>query len=191
VNWRLAAAGVALVAAVTGLGWVVTDRPSSPDTVSTEPVPVAVAEPSSIAIPRINVRSSLIGLGRDKEGSAPAVPDARTQWAQAAWFNESPAPGDYGGAVIVGHVDGGGHRGVFHDLDDLTADDEVLIGRADGTWATFRVTTVEQIPKDQYPAERIHGVSGQRELWLISCGGSFDRGTGQYRDSVIVHALLR
>jgi hypothetical protein len=36
----------------------------------------------------------------------------------------------------------------------------------------------------------VYGPSSQRELRLITCGGSFDKASGNYVDNIIVSAVL-
>lgn len=62
------------------------------------------------------------------------------------------------------------------------------MARADGTTNTWTVESSEQVPKDDLPAERIWNSTTAPVLRLITCGGSFDRSVGHYRDNVIVYA---
>lgn len=50
------------------------------------------------------------------------------------------------------------------------------------------VTRTELHPKDQLPNDEIWGATDQRELRLITCGGSFDASRRSYRDNVVVWA---
>jgi hypothetical protein len=50
------------------------------------------------------------------------------------------------------------------------------------------VERVEHVPKEALPTERIWNHTREPVLRLITCGGSFDRSTGHYRDNVIVYA---
>ena len=59
-----------------------------------------------------------------------------------------------------------------------------------GVWLSFRVTTVERYPKDQFPTERVYRPTPGPELRVITCGGAFDRSRGSYRDNVVVYAVL-
>lgn len=106
------------------------------------------------------------------------------------WYDRSPTPGQRGPAVLAGHVDWGGKRGAFYGLRELRAGDAVVIDRADGSVATFRVDRVEEHPKDDFPTEEVYGDIDHAGLRLITCGGSFDTGSGNYRDNVIVFASL-
>jgi hypothetical protein len=50
------------------------------------------------------------------------------------------------------------------------------------------VERVERRPKEDLPMGRIWNRTDRPVLRLITCGGSFDRGAGHYRDNVIVYA---
>jgi hypothetical protein len=52
------------------------------------------------------------------------------------------------------------------------------------------VERVERQPKQALPTDRIWNRTRRPVLRLITCGGSFDRATGHYRDNVIVYANL-
>ena len=52
------------------------------------------------------------------------------------------------------------------------------------------VERVERQPKQALPTARIWDHTRRPVLRLITCGGSFDRASGHYRDNVIVYASL-
>jgi hypothetical protein len=68
------------------------------------------------------------------------------------------------------------------------AADEILIGRHGGTTIRFLVGRLERHPKTALPTSRIWTNARRPLLRLITCGGSFDRTTGHYRDNLIVYA---
>ena len=63
------------------------------------------------------------------------------------------------------------------------------VRRADGTLAVFRVTLVQEYPKDHFPTESVYGPTPDAELRLITCGGTFDSTTGHYLSNYIVYAV--
>jgi sortase (surface protein transpeptidase) len=109
---------------------------------------------------------------------------------QAGWYSLGSTPGEAGTSVIVGHVDGYSEPGIFYRLHDLRPGDRVLVTREDGTTARFEVYRTEMAPKDDFPTERVYGATARPELRLITCGGSFDWLSGNYRDNVVVFAVL-
>ena len=104
------------------------------------------------------------------------------------WYDGSPTPGELGPAVLAGHVDWEGEPGAFYGLRELVPGDTVVIDRADGTAATFRVDHVEEHSKDDFPTDQVYGDIDHAGLRLITCGGAFDEDTGEYLDNVVVYA---
>jgi len=160
-----------------------TPTPSSP-TASAAPA----ALPVSLAIPAIDVRSDLITLGRNSDGTL-QVPQPGPDYDKAAWFDGSPRPGDVGPAVIEGHVDSAADGpSVFYSLGELVAGDRIEVTREDGSVAAFRVDEVRVVPKDDFPILEVYGNTDGPELRLITCGGPFDSAAGHYEDNVVVFA---
>jgi sortase (surface protein transpeptidase) len=144
--------------------------------------------PVSLRIPSIDVSSpALVDLGKQADGSLEVPVDP----ADPGWFSPGPAPGQFGPAVIAGHVDGGGGPGVFYRLGELRPGAEVAVTREDGSVARFVVDKVERYAKDRFPTAAVYGDSTHRaELRLITCGGAFDDETGHYVDNVVAYAHL-
>lgn len=110
---------------------------------------------------------------------------------QAAWFSGSPRPGQTGPAVIVGHIDGPGHRtSVFFRLGALTRGARVTVTRADHSIVTFEVYRVERYAKDGLPTVAVYGNTTGPELRLITRRGSFDPSAGPSRDNTVAYARM-
>jgi sortase (surface protein transpeptidase) len=153
---------------------------------STRPVTgerVEVGRPVSIAIPAAGVDARVVpvGLRADRTMEVPEVD-------LAGWYEPGPRPGDAGPAVIVGHVDSRDGPAVFFRLGDLGRGDRIEVGQQGGGARSFVVERVERRPKEALPTERIWNRTSEPVLRLITCGGSFDRSTGHYRDNIIVFA---
>jgi Sortase domain len=93
--------------------------------------------------------------------------------------------------VLIGHVDTRTGPAVFYRLQRLHPGDEILIGQRDGSTTRFVVGRLERHPKTELPTGRIWTATSEPLLRLITCGGSFDRATGHYRDNLIVYAAPR
>ena len=145
----------------------------------------AVALPVRLRIPRIRVNTSLVRLGRTRDGQV-AVPE---RWGEAGWYAEGPRPGQAGPAVLLGHVDSATGPAVFYRLEELRPGDEVEVDRADGSTVAFRVTGTIQVAKSRFPSDLVYAPTLQPALRLVTCGGAFDHGTGHYRDNIIVAAV--
>ncbi|MCG8915889.1 class F sortase [Actinokineospora sp. PR83] len=149
---------------------------------------MSAAAPVEVNIPALGARSSLIPLGLNPDGTAEVPPLDHP--AQAGWYKHGPAPGDPGPAVLLGHVDGHSLPGIFHDLATLTPGDRVEVTRNDRSTAAFTVRRVDRVAKTDFPTDAVYGETDDPQLRLITCGGAFDRATGNYEDNVIVYADL-
>jgi Sortase domain len=145
--------------------------------------------PVSIDIPAIGVKSKLLRLGVNSDGTI-RVPPLRATPGQAAWYKHSATPGQTGVSVIEGHVDTYNGPGIFFRLGGLRPGDIVEVRRADGTTAVFRVTGVRQYLKSRFPAKVIYAATRYSALRLITCGGNFDHATGHYVSATVVFASL-
>jgi Sortase domain len=158
----------------------------SAEATSTRPVTderAEVGRPVSIAIPAAGVDARVVpvGLRPDRTMEVPEVD-------LAGWYEPGPRPGDAGPAVIVGHVDSRKGPAVFFRLGELRRGDRIEVGQQGGGGRSFVVERVERRPKEALPAGRIWNRTREPVLRLITCGGSFDRSTGHYRDNIIVFA---
>jgi hypothetical protein len=164
-----------------------TTRPASTSTSGpiVDAAALARSTPVRVLIPAIGVDSGLMDLGLGADGSLEVPPSG----FPAGWYTGGPTPGEMGPAVITGHIDWKG-PGVFHNLHNMKPRDQVTVTRADGSKPTFRVTRVEQSPKDQFPTKLVYGNIEHPGLRLITCGGSFNSQTGHYEDNIVVFADL-
>jgi hypothetical protein len=158
--------------------------PTGPIVAPPQSAVAQVARPVSLTIPLIGVKTNLITLGLAAGGSM-QVPSTSTV---AGWFTGSPRPGAVGSSIIVGHVDSKTGPGIFYRLPELKRGDGIYVKRSDGTTAEFRVTEVQEYPKDHFPTETVYGPTPDAELRLITCGGTFDSVTGHYLSNIIVYA---
>ncbi|GAA3247573.1 hypothetical protein GCM10017691_56970 [Pseudonocardia petroleophila] len=187
-------AGAALALLLAGCGGAPAPAPSvtAPATAPVTSAPAAGAtalagsRPERVVIPALDVDGAMMDLGLQDDGTMEVPPDGTT----AGWYSLSPTPGEIGPAVLAAHVDWKGEPGVFFRLRDTEPGDEVQVRRADGTTAVFTVDRVEQYAKDSFPSDAVYGDVDRAELRLITCGGEFDDGSGDYEDNIVVYAHL-
>ena len=149
--------------------------------------PMARSVPLALAIPAIRVRAKIIALGLRPDGS-PAVPPLSTPFV-TSWYDPGPTPGATGAAVIFGHVDSAAvGPAVFYDLGRLRTGDLVDVTLADRRTAVFRVYGAGLYLKTDFPSLGVYGYTRWPTLRLITCGGGFDRRSGQYLGNVVVFA---
>ncbi|MGQ1796217.1 class F sortase [Kocuria oceani] len=157
---------------------------------ASEPRPRALpaSAPVRLTIGAIGVEDRLMTLDRRPDRTLEVPPEH--PGAPAGWYRRSPAPGQVGPAVLLGHVNAtGGGPGVFADLHRLTAGDRIVVARADGSTAEFAVDAVERHAKDSFPTLRVYGNTAGPELRLVTCDG-FDPATGSFDENLVVYASL-
>lgn len=147
--------------------------------------PASDAPPTQVSIPSLKIRSSLMRLGLNPDGTV-EVPPAE-QGMTAGWYTGGAVPGRPGPAVLIGHNDTRFGRAVFHDLKDIAKGAEVLVRGGDGTSRSFTVTGKETVNKKAFPTERVYGATAGSTLRLITCDGAFDD-EGHPVDNLIVYA---
>ena len=149
--------------------------------------PPSVGVPKALTIASIGVRSTLQPLGLAPDGTAQVPDDPQ----RAGWFTGGARPGDAGPAVILGHIDSRTGPAVFYRLHDLRHGATVTVDTTAGKHIDFTVDHVEQVPKNAFPTADVYGPAFGRQLRLITCGGTFDRTKGHYRDNVIVYLTAK
>jgi sortase (surface protein transpeptidase) len=147
-----------------------------------QPDPTGPAGPTTIAIPAIGLKATIVAVGLRTDGAMQIPPPD-----QVGWYRLGPRPGAPGAAVLVGHVTYR-HPAVFYRLRELRPGDEILIGQRGRATRRFLVGRLERHPKTALPVTRIWSSANRPLLRLITCGGSFDHTTGHYRDNLIVYA---
>ena len=91
--------------------------------------------------------------------------------------------------MIVGHVDSAAAcPAVFYDLGRLRTGDVIDVMLADRRTAVFRVYGAGLYRKTGFPSLGVYGYTRWPTLRLITCGGGFDRRTGQYLGNLVVFA---
>lgn len=167
-------------------GTATTDGSTSPAATS----PAATNEPASTAsqvrlrIPTLAVDAAITSLGFDGAGGY-AVPGTASG---VGWYEFSAYPGAAGNAVLGGHLNWRGSRGVFDRLDELSAGDMIYVDTAAGEVAYQVVgshSVTAQTPFIDILGER----SGPSTLTLFTCGGTYSSAAGEYDQRLVVNAV--
>jgi hypothetical protein len=154
------------------------------------PAVMGASAPVTLNIPSIGVRTDLLHLGLEENGSL-KVPQDNGNGAPASWYDGSPTPGERGPSVMLGHVNSpNGRGGVFAELRKLTPGAEINVSRTDGSIAVFTVDRGALYPKNQFPTFEVYGNTPGAELRLITCDG-YDPATGEFDDNYVIYATLK
>lgn len=142
-----------------------------------------------VCIPAIGVDAIVlqVGLNPDKTVQVPPLSEVR----DAAWYRNSPVPGDDGPTIILGHINSAQYgAGVFLDLHRLKVGNSVSIARGDGAVATYRISRVSAFPKSSFPTQLVYGDTAGPTVRLITCGGTFNTSTRSYDDNIVAFGAL-
>lgn len=152
--------------------------------------PLAASPPVEISIPSIGVRSQVKPIGLAEDGTL-AVPQPGPDEDKAAWFENSPTPGQPGPAIIEGHVDTRSGPSVFFELGKLRPGAKILVTRADGVVAVFKVDAVRNYAKARFPTGTVYGAKdlSRPALRLITCS-NFDQTLRTHTGNAVVFAGL-
>lgn len=167
-----------------------TPRPSLPlspapaDSFESSTTYPTVAVPVRLRIRSMKVDTKIVDLGLQPDGAV-QVPATTSV---AGWYDGGPRPGQAGPAVILGHVDSTSGPGIFFNLYKIKSGTYVEVDRSDGSTGTFRVTKVSRVPKTDFPTDLVYAPTLDPTLRLVTCGGSFDKARGSYRDNIIAFA---
>jgi hypothetical protein len=150
-------------------------------------------------IPRFNVDAPLTyrAVGLDGIMPNPDGPDDIAYYDFTAWPGKGGRPGA-GNPVFAGHVDSG-HvpcddgtepppcTAVLWDLNNLALDDEihVVVGN---TRYKYAVTSNEPVDAASGPWDQIVSATAEPSLTIITCGGDFNRATGEYDKRQVLKA---
>jgi sortase (surface protein transpeptidase) len=143
--------------------------------------------PAQVSIPSIGVKSALMELGLNADGTVEVPPSEKGM--TAGWYSGGSVPGAPGPAVLIGHNDTRFGRAVFHDLKNIRKGAEVLIRDGAGKTLRFTVTGKEAVSKKAFPTEKVYGPTEESTLRLITCDGEFDA-EGHTVDNLIVYGAL-
>ncbi|MCO1655599.1 class F sortase [Pseudonocardia humida] len=139
-----------------------------------------------VRIPAIGVDSAVTPIGLDAGGALQPPEDTES----TGWFAGGPVPGAVGPAVLACHVDSRSGPAVFYRLRELPEGARIEVDRSDGTTAAFVVRSTVQTAEAAFPTAAVYAPTPAPELRLVTCGGTFDRSIGHYRDDVVVAAVL-
>ncbi|MFF1839851.1 class F sortase [Streptomyces sp. NPDC058231] len=152
--------------------------------------PIKGAAPERVEIPSIGIRAPVVARGLDAAGAIDPPPFTKPH--TVGWYGSGTKPGAAGAALLVGHVDTETKPAVFYGLSAARPGAKVRVVRTDGSVAEFTIDDVQVFTRKRFNALKAYGPrkDGRAELRLITCGGTFDRGSHEYDANVVVSAYL-
>jgi Sortase domain len=152
--------------------------------------PLSVSPPRRIEIAAIHVRSAVIAVGKNRNGTL-EIPQPGPDLDKAAWYDRSSTPGRVGPTVIVGHVDTTAGPSIFFDLGNVRPGNRIRITRADQTTVTFVVNGVRRYSqKSNFPTALVYGGDLSRPTLRIVTCTNFDHETRHYVGNLVVFAHM-
>ena len=138
----------------------------------TTPPPLGSSPPVRVRIPTLGIDAAVHPIGLNPDGTL-GVPQPGPHLDDAAWYVNSPSPGQPGPSVIEGHVDTTVGPSVFFRLGDIAPGALVEVERRDGVRVTFRVDAVRDFLKTRFPSHLVYvgprSQVGVPTLRLITC----------------------
>lgn len=150
------------------------------------PTTLSRSEPTELHIPSIQLSAGIIATSTNENGEL-VVPEA---YDIAAWYNQSPTPGEAGPSVIVGHLSSHAGNAIFSNLHTLAIGSEIRVKRADERTAIFTVERLASFSQSSFPALEVYGNTERPELRLITCSGTYNYITGRYTENTVVFARM-
>ncbi|MCU1618761.1 MAG: hypothetical protein JWP68_3816 [Modestobacter sp.] len=180
--------GRPVATAVGSPGATAPATPVAPPTLAATPpaaTPLAVPPPVTVTVPGTSGPVPVVPVGVLGSGAL-QLPEQPTV---IGWYAAGAVPGGPAGtAVIAGHIDSARYgAGPLRGLLDVRQGDVVAVTDAGGGAHEYVVASRTSIPKPGLSPE-LFRVDGPAQLALITCGGAFDRRTGNYADNVVVLA---
>jgi hypothetical protein len=157
----------------------------SPSAAAPAATPPAVPPPVTVTVPGTSGPVPVVPVGVLGSGAL-QLPEEPTV---IGWYAAGAVPGGPAGtAVIAGHIDSARYgAGPLRGLLDVQQGDVVTVTDASGGAHDYVVASRTSIPKPGL-SPGLFRVDGPAQLALITCGGAFDRRTGNYADNVVVLA---
>jgi LPXTG-site transpeptidase (sortase) family protein len=137
-----------------------------------------------LRIPALGVDAMVSTLGFDGAGGY-AVPNTA---GGVGWYDFSAYPGAAGNAVLGGHLNWRGSRGVFDRLDELSSGDMIYVDTAAGEIA-YQVVGSTSLAAETPFVEILGERTGPSTLTLFTCGGTFSTAAGSYDHRTVVNAV--
>ncbi|WP_172383807.1 class F sortase [Streptomyces sp. MNP-20] len=151
------------------------------------PAPLPESKPTGLRIPAAGVDAArMLDLGIGADGALEVPPVAKAE--VPGWWTGGVTPGQKGAAVLVAHYDTVNGPALMRNVARVKVGDAIMVPRADGSTARFRVHEIQQVDKKDFPTHKVYGATDRPELRLLTCGGPIRN--GHRADNIILYADL-
>jgi LPXTG-site transpeptidase (sortase) family protein len=153
-------------------------------TESIENYQVAADMPRFLEIPSLGIKSRVIRMGVTPEGAIQAPSNV----FDSGWYDGSSKPGEAGASFVDGHVSGFTQPGVFKNIKSLNSGDLISVEMGNATKYQYKVVKIESYPADSVDMNKALApvTPGKQGLNLMTCNGSFDNATNEYKERLVV-----
>ena len=159
----------------------------APTKIKSKVIGLPRSKPTHLSIPSVGINADVSSVGRKANGAMEVPNDGFL----TGWYKYSPTPGEIGPAIIVGHVDWAKiGPAVFWRLRELKPGDKIIVTRSNGKKVSFKVTALQQFEQNNFPTKKVYGNINNAGLRLITCGGTFNYGSGRYSHNTVVFASM-
>lgn len=135
----------------------------------------------------LGINAPIESVGLDAENKMDVPKNAMN----VAWYNLGSKPGEFGNAVLAGHLDtAAGGPAVFYNITSLKPGDEVSVVDDKQKTYTYSVTRTVTYRFDQVPLQEVFGETDGTYLNLITCEGAFDTVNQNYSHRTVVYTEL-
>lgn len=142
--------------------------------------------PVAITFHRNGARCPLYPVGLQEDNAIGTMNSADC----AAWFSLGAIPGAPGNAILSGHEQFQGKRGVFSILHETEPGDLFTIAYEDGSLRVFEAVSHDTYRADDFPAHILRMDVQVPRLTLFTCTGDYDEtGFSASRDVVICREI--
>jgi sortase (surface protein transpeptidase) len=151
----------------------------------------SIGLPVRLTIPKLNIDAKFQYTGLKPDGTL----EVPSNIYDVSWFTGSVRPGEKGVAIVMGHIAQirGGivtRPGVFSDLSELAAGDQLTVADDNGNSATFVVRAVRSYDPTADATDVFTSTDGGSHLNLITCEGTWIPSQASYTERLVVFTDL-
>lgn len=142
-----------------------------------------------LKIPQLGILARIIRMGITSKNQI----QSPLNLFDVGWYENSALPGEPGVTVLDGHVRGPTKDGIFANLKDLKAGDDIQIELGNGKTVNYKVVKLKYYDFEHVDmAEVLVPVqAGKSGLNLITCAGKFVKSRDSYDQRLVVFAVVQ